>query len=281
MRVLTATEPGSTSASHGAEPNLPAPNQAPTPNQDFAATTRTASGARGAMVLLDGVTPPPGHDGCAHGVPWFAARLGRALLGLADTDRHAPLARCLASAIATTAGAHRTTCDLSHPRTPQATVVCARWDTALVEYLVLSDAVLLLAGTGGAVWPVLDTRLAQVWTAAGRVPPERQAAFVEGRRNTAGGFFTAAADPAVASRAVTGAVPRVEVRALVALSDGVGRWVETFRLGGWAELFAVVAESGPRAAIAQVRAAEAADPQGAAFPRGKVHDDATAVLVEF
>ena len=40
-------------------------------------------------------------------------------------------------------------------------------------------------------------------------------------RNKEGGFFTAAADPSVAARAVTGSTPVAGVRALAALTDGL------------------------------------------------------------
>lgn len=254
------------------------PGTAGVPNEDYAGTAVPASGAGGILVLLDGVTAPAGDDGCLHPVSWFAARLGGALLELAGAHPGVPLASCLARAIDRTADTHRTTCDLSHPRTPQATVVCARWDALTVEYLVLSDSVLLIEDPRGAVRAVRDTRLENLAHAAHALPAEGRADFLEGLRNAEGGFFTAAADAAVAGRAVTGSVPRGRVRALAALSDGVTRWVETFRLGGWAELFAGLAGEGPRAVIGRVRAAEAADPQGEVFPRGKRHDDATVVL---
>ncbi|MGK5529008.1 protein phosphatase 2C domain-containing protein [Streptomyces sp. URMC 129] len=264
MRVHSATEAGT-------------PGR---PNEDFAATAVPAAGVGGALVLLDGVTAPAGDFGCRHGVAWFATRLGGALLELASFQRHVPLAECLAGAISRTADGHRTSCDLSHPRTPQATVVGARWDDDTVEYLVLSDSALLIEGPDGAVEALLDTRLDDLRPAARRLPPGRRAGFLEGLRNAEGGFFTAAADPAVVARALTGSVPRARVRALAAVTDGVGRWVETFRLGGWPELFALLRDGGPAAAIAAVRAAEAADPGGVAFPRGKAGDDATAIVVE-
>ncbi|WP_049580000.1 protein phosphatase 2C domain-containing protein [Streptomyces sp. SBT349] len=264
MRTQSATVPGS-------------PDH---PNEDYAATAVPAAGRGGALVVLDGVTAPAGPTGCGHGVAWFAARLGGTLLELAGSRREASLTECLALAISRTADAHRPTCDLSHPRTPQSTVVCARWDDAAVEYLVLSDSALLVEAPDGTVRTVLDHRLDDLRPAARRLPPGERAAFIEGMRNAPGGFFTAAADPAAAELAVTGAVTRDQARSLAAVTDGLGRWVETFRLGGWPELFAALAGRGPGAAIAEVRAAAAADPDGAAFPRGKAHDDATAVLVE-
>ncbi len=251
------------------------------PNEDYASVALPAAGRGGALVVLDGVTPPPEDVGCEHDVPWYVTRLGGALLELSGSRRDLTPSQCLAEAIERTARAHGPRCDLSHARTPQATVVLARWDESAVEYLVLSDSALLVEGTDGSVTPVLDPRLDRLWPAARALPPVERVAYLEGLRNAEGGFFTAAADPSVAHRAVTGTVPREEVRALAALSDGAGRWTEIFRLGDWAALMAVLRAEGPRSLVARVRAAESADRDGATFPRGKVHDDATAVLVEF
>ncbi|WP_449476544.1 protein phosphatase 2C domain-containing protein [Streptomyces abikoensis] len=253
MRIELATQPG----------------EHRHPNEDFVSVALPASGKGGALALLDGVTPPPsGGTGCAHGVPWFTARLGGALLELAVSERELNLARCLSEAISRTADAHRDTCDLTHRRTPQATVVVARWDDARVEYLVLSDSVLLVEPADGAVTAVLDDRIERL-RALGPV--------TDAARNAEGGFFTAAADPDVAGRAVTGSFPRAEVRALAALTDGAARWVEVFREGDWADCLAVLAKEGPQALIDRVRAAEA----GTRGERlGKRHDDAAALYAE-
>ncbi|MFE0042746.1 hypothetical protein [Streptomyces albireticuli] len=252
MRIELATHPG--------EPHHP--------NEDFASVALPASGDGGALVLLDGVTPPPdGDTGCAHDVPWFTARLGGALLELAGSRRDMTLTSCLAEAVSRTADGHRATCDLAHRRTPQATVVVARWDAGRVEHLVLSDSALLLAAPDGTVTPVLDDRIDRL-SALGPV--------TDAQRNAEGGFFTAAADPSVADRAVTGVTPRAEVTALAALTDGAGRWVEVFRAGDWTACFGVLAKEGPQALIDRVREAERATPGR----RGKPHDDATALYAE-
>ncbi|MGD3105718.1 hypothetical protein [Streptomyces sp. YGL11-2] len=279
MRIELATEPG--------DPQRP--------NEDYASVALPASGQGGVLILLDGVTPPEGDYGCVHSVPWFTARLGGAMLELSVSHRDMTLTEVLAAAISRTAENHRDTCDLSHPRTPQATVVAARWSDRTVDHLVLSDSVLLLEKADGSVHPVQDTRLGELppavreQRAAVRALPrgsaERAAAAgayvraVEALRNAEGGFFTAAADPAVAARAVTGSTPRARLRSLTALSDGASRWVEVFREGSWADCVALVATSGPQALIDRVRAAEAADPEGAAHPRGKARDDAAVVHV--
>ncbi|HEY5836778.1 hypothetical protein [Streptomyces sp.] len=256
MRVETATEPATPGA----------------PNEDFVSVALPAGGQGGAVVVLDGVTPPPDNGGCVHSVPWFTARLGGALIELSVSRPDLTLAGCLSAAIARTADAHRDTCDLSHPLTPQATVVAVRWTAQTVEHLVLSDSVLLLEGADGTVTPVLDDRLDRLRAAGTRVAP---------LRNLEGGFFTAAADPAVAARAVTGRTGRPAVRALAALTDGAARSVELFRADDWPTAFALLRKEGPAALITRVRSLEAADPMGTAVPRGKPYDDATAVLVEW
>src|SRR5436190_282942 len=82
-----------------------------------------------------------------------------ALAELSVSRRDMSLADALGAAITRTADTHRDTCDLSHPRTPQATVVVARWDAEKVEHLVLSDSALLVETPDGGVVPLLDDRL--------------------------------------------------------------------------------------------------------------------------
>ncbi|MFJ8867321.1 protein phosphatase 2C domain-containing protein [Streptomyces sp. NPDC102473] len=260
MRIELATEPG--------DPERP--------NEDWVSAVTPAEGRGGALVLLDGVTPPVGSDGCVHSVPWFTARLGGALAELSASRRDLTLTEILAKSIRRTADTHRSLCDLSHPRTPQATVVLARWGDERVEHLVLSDSALLVEGPDGAVRPLLDDRL-------DRLPPGSLASeeVADARvRNKEGGFFTAASDPLVASRAVTGETPRAEVRALAALTDGASRWTEKFREGDWKATLGVLRKEGPQGLIHRVRELERADTDRVYLRRGKTHDDATAVLVE-
>lgn len=248
------------------------------PNEDWVSAALPAPGQGGALVVLDGVTPPAEDDGCVHSVPWFTARLGGALVELSGSRRDMDLAEILSASIRRTADAHRSTCDLSHARTPQATVALARWSEHAIEYLVLSDAVLLLEAPDGTVRAVLDDRL-------DRLPPGSlaSAATVDGLlRNKEGGFFTAAADPAVAARAVTGTVPAAEVRSLAGLTDGASRWTEVFREGDWAGALELLRKAGPQGLIDRVRELEEADAAAGRvrLRRSKTHDDATAVFVE-
>ncbi|MFE2023276.1 protein phosphatase 2C domain-containing protein [Streptomyces sp. NPDC059499] len=260
MRIELATEPGS-------------PER---PNEDWVSTALPAAGLGGVLVLLDGVTPPRGDDGCVHSVPWFTSGLGGSLAELSASRRDLTLTEILSMSIRRTADTHRSLCDLSHVRTPQATVVMARWDEQEIEHLVLSDSALLLEAPDGTVRAVLDDRL-------DRLPPGSLAseAVADARaRNKEGGFFTAAADPAVASRAVTGRTPRAEVRTLAAMTDGASRWTETFREGDWAATLGLLRKAGPQGLIDRVRELERADTDRTYLRRSKTHDDATAVLVE-
>ncbi|MGW7355854.1 hypothetical protein ACWGI0_04030 [Streptomyces sp. NPDC054802] len=247
------------------------------PNEDWVSVALPASGQGGTLVALDGVTPPSGDVGCVHGVPWFTARLGGALVELSGSRRDLALRDVLAESIRRTADSHRQTCDLSHVRTPQATVVLARWGAADedVEYLVLSDSTLLLESPDGTVRPVLDDRL-------DRVPREALLthATADALRNAEGGFFTAAADPSVAGRAVAGSVPRGGVRSLTALTDGASRWVDMFAEGDWAACVALLRKEGAQGLIDRVRELEAAAQARTAVVRWKLHDDASAVFAE-
>jgi hypothetical protein len=149
----------------------------------------------------------------------------------------------------------------------------ARWDEREIEHLVLSDSVLLVESTDSSVHALLDDRL-------DRLPPGSLTteAIADARvRNKEGGFFTAAADPSVSARAVTGRTPRAEVRALAALTDGASRWTEMFREGDWAACLGVLHKEGTQGLIDRVRALEDADTERAHLRRSKTHDDATAV----
>lgn len=253
------------------------PGDADRPNEDFASVGLPASGQGGSVVVLDGVTPPRGGTGCLHSVPWFTARLGGALTELTVSLPDVPLVDALSRAIARTAEAHASTCDLSHPRTPQATVVVARWSPETVEYLVLSDSALLVESQDSVVTPFLDDRLALLPRSALATD-----ALVDSTlRNKEGGFFTAAADPSVARRAVTGTLPRREVRALAALTDGAARWVERFEEGDWTDCFRLLRKEGPQALVDRVRTLERTDSARSFLGRSKTHDDASVVYVEF
>jgi hypothetical protein len=232
------------------------------PNEDFVAA------AAGAVVVLDGCGLPLGTDlGCVHGTAWYSRSLGTRLLARllegfgpqagppvgppegAHRPGARPLVARLAGAIADVAEAHRATCDLRVPATPAATVLALRLRGDLVDYLVLADSTVLLDGRGGL-------------------------------REITGGRHYAAADPAVADAAITGTVPAADLRRAFLLTDGATRLADMFGATGWAGLAALAADRGPAALIERTREVERTDPRAVRWPRGKVHDDATAAVCD-
>ena len=72
------------------------------------------------------------------------------------------------------------------------------------------------------------------------------------------------------------------MRRAALLSDGLGRAVTPFGLyDSWDSFLHALAVEGPGACIAEVRAAEAADPDGLRYPREYVSDDASGLVVTF
>jgi hypothetical protein len=257
-------------------------------NEDFAAASATAA------VLLDGATTPPGYEtGCVHGVAWFARTLGALLLAACDDPAAGSLTDCLRSSISQARTLHGGDCDLAHAGTPTATVVAIRMTDQDLDYLILADSSLVLTSTAGDTEVISDHRLDEVLTssraALARVPPGdpgRPAAFREhvasvGRlRNAPGGFWVASPDPAVADQALTGSRPLAALRSALLLSDGVTRLAEEYGIATFADLARSASLDGPASLIRWVRAAEASDPDGTRWKRGKLSDDATAVYCD-
>jgi hypothetical protein len=268
MRVLLASEPGAAGRA----------------NEDFAAAVP------GAVVLLDGAGyVPESGIGCVHGIAWYARTLG-GLLAAGACDDRVPLAELLSRGIERVSQMHAGTCDPGHPATPGATVIIARQRGDTLEYLVLCDSVLVLQPRAGEPRAITDTQLgetaARFRPAASLEPgtPEHDAAWrayarrLEDARNQPGGYWLAAADPAAAGHALTGSEPLAGLSAVALLSDGASRLADRFHLATWAEICGILARDGPSGLIEQVRAAESGDPRGERWPRGKIHDDATAVF---
>ncbi|MFJ6729577.1 integrase [Streptomyces sp. NPDC091281] len=260
------------------------PDQPGRGNEDFAAV------APGAAVLLDGAGVAGAETGCTHGVAWFSATLGGLLLSAVTAHPVRPLADCLADAMTGVRALHGGTCDLVHRASPTSTVVAVRVGADAVEYLVLGDSTLLLADGDGKVTAVTDRRLDDVGKrlrgpvdALPTGTPEHARALAEyrealtGLRNRPDGFWIAGPDPRAAEHALTGTAPRTSLASVSLLSDGATRHVDRFELDSWEGLLSVLDASGPAEVVQRVRAAEDGDPEGRRWPRGKAHDDATAV----
>ncbi len=261
------------------------PGSASRPNEDFVAASPNVA------VVLDGLTAPPElGTGCAHGTPWFVARLGTELVSAATTARDEPLEEIVAGAIKRVADAHARTCDLEHPGTPSSSVAILREHGQRVDYLVLFDSVIVLDGPFGlkvitdhrvdavAQAEHLATREHPIGSAAHQDRVRRLVAAQRRHRNRRDGYWVAAAKPTAANNAVAGSLPRDWVRRAAVLSDGVSCLVEQYGIADWAQLMTMLQQYGPQHVISRVREAEAGDPAGARWPRYKRSDDATAVL---
>ena len=226
------------------------------------------------VVVLDGATAPPGiPSGCIHDVRWLVRHLGGRLatqLTLNDTA-DTMLAEHLADAIRWVNAQHAHTCDLDNPASPSSTVALLRTRSDEIDTLVLSDSPILLDLPSG-VRRIADER-------PGRLPSYKPE-DVRDQRNQAGGFWVASTKPEAAKHAVQLTVPAAPLRRAAVLTDGAARLVERFNLLDWSDLIKMLDTEGPTELIRRVRAAEnTIDPPSSS--RGKLHDDATAVLVQF
>lgn len=248
--------------------------------------------APGFVVVLDGLgTPRDLGTGCIHGTTWYVHRLGRHLAGLLEDQPDKPLTDLLTQAITDLAASHTRTCDLEHPGTPSTTVAVVRERPDQVDYLLLADSVVLLDGPQGTQ-VVVDDRIDAVARrehAAALPQPTgpptsahlhvQQLVVAQRRhRNRTSGYWIAAADPEAAHHAVTGTLPRRDVRRAAVMTDGAARLVDPFRLATWPMLLDILQRLGPAALIDRVRDAERSDPDNQRWPRIKRHDDATAAF---
>ena len=265
MLIVAATEPGNPD----------------TPNEDW------VTAAQRLIVVLDGATART-ETGCVQGVAWYAAMLGSAITSLA-TDASKPLPDVLADAITLTARQH-SGCDLRHPGTPSAMVAIVRMAGDWLEHLVLGDTTVIV-DDWEKVHVIADSRvdgIAKAERAEANLYPfgsaEKAAALLRMKaaeldaRNQPGGFWVAAADPAVVAQALTGRFAMRDVRRLAVLTDGTARAQSVFGLLDWYGVVELLEEHGPAELIRRVRAIEAADPTGTRWPRNKSSDDATAVF---
>lgn len=231
-------------------------------------------------VVLDGATAPAGVDsGCVHDVAWLVHQLAGALaarltVGAGDPPGMSgdgePLADVLAGAIKQVCAAHADTCDLVNPDSPSSTVAMVRWGRGVVECLVLADSPVVIRRTDGTVALVEDDRVMRL---PGGPPYTRE--LVRSHRNRPGGFWVASTSQAAAYEAVTATFREAEVDTVALLTDGVTRLVDRYG-HTWPGLLDELRRAGPEHLIGLVRAAERAAPAA----HGKLHDDATALVID-
>jgi hypothetical protein len=225
-------------------------------------------------LVLDGATKRAEVDsGCIHGAGWLVRTLAGQLAARLAAGLGEPLPDLLAEAIKATGDSHADTCDLANPDSPSATVVMLRQHAAALDWLVLADSPLVL-DLDGEIRAVVDDRTAHL--------PSYTTEAVRAARNSPGGFWVASTRPDAAYEAVNGSAPAARARRAGLFSDGAARLVERYGQLDWPGLLDLLDMYGPEALIERTRAAERAETDAErAGRRGKLHDDATAVLVRF
>jgi hypothetical protein len=253
-------------------------------NEDWAGATAKVA------IVLDGLSEAD-ETGCIHGTPWYVHQLGCRLLTHAG-DSSRTLADALATAISDVAALHADVCNLSHPGSPCSTVAMVREADETMEYLILSDSVVVLDRADNSPLVIVDKSVDQFASKAAKAAKAAPTVGKTGSkralqalideqlkvRNRPGGYWIAQVDPEAAQYAKTGSVSGVQGAAV--LSDGAALVVTDFHIMDWATLLSLGYERGPGELIATTRALEDRDPHGVVWPRYKHRDDATAVICQ-
>lgn len=218
---------------------------------------------------------------------WYAERLKQALSkGLADrpirTTRE--IVEGAIRAVAELHGGDADSC-------PTSTIALVRWDGETVEVYLLGDSsVVLISSRGEEV--ISDTRLADVarptreeyrWrlrAGQGFSEPHRELlqqiqAEQSSARNRPGGYWIAGAEPEAAWQGMSDTRPLATVQTVILATDGAAAGIRYGVFSTWTNLSA----RGADATLRAVHSAEEADPQARRWPRSKLHDDKTALVI--
>ncbi len=180
--------------------------------------------------------------------------------------------------------------------TPAASFALVRLIGSEIEVLRLGDCLVLLEAADGTVTvmdhPVLatieaETRDALLALRARGITDPKQAFTAmmprlraqRTRRNLRDGYGVLAAERSCLPMLHVDRIPAHTVRRMLLASDGYYRLVDHYGAASDAELVRRTAELGANAMLKQLRAIEAADPMATQYPRLKIADDATALLI--
>ena len=260
-----------------------------------------AQGPRTAWVL-DGVTGIndrallPGPTDAA----WFVAQVQEALPALLSAAPDRPAAELVGALVdeleRRQSAAWLDARGADGRETPAASFALVRLIGSEIEVLRLGDCLVLLEATDGAVMvmdhPVLaaieaETRDALLALRAQGITEPKQAfaAMVPRlraerlRRNVPDGYGVLAAERSCVAMIHVDRMPPRALRRILLASDGYYRLVDHYGAVTDAELVRRTEELGADAMLRQLRAIEAADPLATRYPRLKIADDATALLI--
>jgi hypothetical protein len=180
--------------------------------------------------------------------------------------------------------------------TPAASFALVRLLGDEIEVVRLGDCLVLLEFSDGAVkaleHPVLEQIEAQTrraileLRAAGIADPKvirdrmmPQLRAQRRRRNRPDGYGVLAPEQSCVSMIQVDRFPTRSLRRVLLASDGYYRLVDHYHTRNDADLVRDTDHNGADALLKEVRAIEAEDPLGAVYPRLKICDDATALLI--
>lgn len=252
--------------------------------------------------VLDGVTGIndrallPGPTDAA----WFVAQVQEALPALLSTSPDMPAAD-LVGALVDELGRRQSAAWLDARgadgrETPAASFALVRLLGSEIEVLRLGDCLVLLEAADGAVsvmdHPVLaaieaETRnaLLALRTQGTTDPKQVFAAMLPQlraqrlRRNLSDGYGVLAAERSCVPMIHLDRIPARTLRRILLVSDGYYRLVDHYGAASDAELVHRTVELGADAMLQQLRTIEAADSLATQYPRLKIADDATALLI--
>ena len=243
----------------------------------------------GFAAVLDGATSVAGDR--SHDPGWYAEQLGHAISETMSSG--GPIADAVADAIRMVRDAHGLTPDTS----PTSTVAIARWSDDVVETYALGDSYVVALCADGTESVYTDDRLDVVGAPERAAYRTRLAAGhgydVDHRalllalqaeqaqhRNRSGGYWIAGAEPEAGRHGIATAERRSGITALLLASDGVDpeRYPQAV---DWRGLADDAHRYGAARVLQDIHDAEASDLDGHRWPRSKVHDDKTLVIVSF
>ena len=261
-----------------------------------------ARDAAQAAWVLDGVTGIndrallPGPSDAA----WFVTQVQEALPALLTKEPGMPIGDLVAALAAELerrqSGSWVDARGADGMETPAASFALIRLLGDELEIARLGDCLVLLESKEGAVraldHPVLEqieagTRRAILeLRAAGVTDPQQilrtmmpQLRAQRRRRNIADGYGVLAGEQSCVSMIHVDRWPTQSLRRVLLASDGYYRLVDHYHAENDADLVRHTERNGADALLKQLRAIEAEDPSGAAYPRLKIRDDATALLL--
>jgi Protein phosphatase 2C len=180
--------------------------------------------------------------------------------------------------------------------TPAASFALIRLVGDEIEILRLGDCLVLLEAMDGSVTVMDHPVLAEIEAetrrtlldlrASGATHPKTAFEAMlprlraqRRRRNLPDGYGVLAAEQSCVSMIHVDRVPARGLRRVLLASDGYYRLVDHYRAVNDTELVRETGRQGADALLRQLRAIEAADPLAVAYPRLKICDDATALLI--